>query len=563
MSLPSWTDNQINRQLDSGSNWSGLIITYAFPNISGGIDTSGGEGAGFVPLNSTQRSIATLALTLWDDLISDSISRVVTGLSDIEFGMSRTGVEYAHAYYPDVGSVWFNQDNNELASPSIGNYGFSTYIHETGHALGLDHAGSYNGTGNWLPSYFEDSTVYTIMSYFGPDHEEGINQVAWGDWTTANGTTYSPQTPMLNDVMALQTIYGADPTTRSGDTVYGFSSNINQDSLNNIYDFVLNEHPILCIYDAGGVDTLNLSGWSSVSHINLSPGALSSCNNMTNNLSIARNTLIENLITGSGNDYVQGNSADNLLNGGLGFDTAAYVNNIRDYLFSHTGESLAIIDGIANRDGTDTVLNIEHLEFSDWQGLVQQNTALGDGTILSLPGQLSEYCVSGNKDKAVIVDYQENRSGLQLLSDYQRLEFADFNIGLDTAYKEKAGMAYRLYKAAFDRVPDLGGVGYWIYRMDDGLSLEATANEFINSPEFIRLYGTNPSNSEFVTLLYEHVMHRDPDGEGFNFWVNALLPQGGWNRASVLAYFSESEENLGQTAELVANGIQYVEYTAA
>ena len=562
MSLPSWSDSQVNRQLDSGSSWSDPIITYAFPNVVGGIDTSGGEGTAFVPLNANQRAIATLSLALWDNLIFNGISRVVSGLSDVEFGMSRTGVDYAHAYYPNVGSVWFNLNNEELVSPIVGEYGFSTYIHEIGHALGLDHAGDYNGTGNWTPSYFQDSTVYTIMSYFGPDRETGQNQVAWGDWTAVNGITYSAQTPMLNDVMAIQAMYGADTTTRTGDTIYGFSSNISQNGLDAVYDFSLNAHPILCIYDASGVDTLNLSGWHTTSNINLSGGTLSSCNSMTNNLSIARNTLIENLITGSGDDILQGNIAENRLDGGLGLDTVLYAHSIHDYAFRRTGNDLVVEDSIINRDALDNLLNIERLEFSDWQGSIQEKTASEQMAVLNLAGQLSEYWVSGNIEAAVIVDYHENRGGLQLISDYQRLEFTDFNIGLDSGAGEKAGMAYRLYKAAFDRVPDLGGVGYWIHRMDNGLSLQSTANEFISSPEFAKLYGTNPSDSAFVTLLYEHVMHRAADGEGFNFWVNALAPNGGWTRPEVLAYFSESPENLDQTATLVANGIQYVEYVA-
>lgn len=162
-----------------------------------------------------------------------------------------------------------------------------------------------------------------------------------------------------------------------------------------------------------------------------------------------------------------------------------------------------------------------------------------------------------------ITDLVANRDGIDNVNEVERLEFSDGIIALDTGAGENAGTAYRLYKAAFDRTPDLGGVGYWIYRIDNGLSGTAAAQEFINSDEFRSLYGANPSDSQFVGLLYEHVMHRPAEGEGFNFWVNALSTQGGWSRASVLAYFSESAENLGQTAELVANGIQYNEFVAS
>lgn len=562
MALPNWTDQQITRQLDSGQSWSGSIFTYAFPTTVSGIDTTGGEGGGFVPLDNTQKEAATLALATWDDLISRSISRVISGLSDIEFGLTNTGIEYAHAYYPDVGSVWFNRDSPELVAPTVGDYGFSTYIHETGHALGLEHAGNYNGSGDWTPLYFEDSTVYSIMSYFGPDHSEGEGQVGWGNWTDASGTTYSPQTPMLNDVMAIQAIYGADTTTRSDDTIYGFGSNITQDGLDAIYDFAMNNNPILCIYDAGGEDTLNLSGWHTQSVIDLSPGAISSCNGMTNNLSIARNTVIENLTTGSGNDTLQGNGANNGLDGGIGFDTAIYQHRIQNYIFGYANGNLIIEDNDTSGDGTDTLTNIEQLKFDDWVGTIKQTSASINSVKLTVSGAFAGYAVTGNDDAAVLVDYQANRDNLQLLFGYERLQFSDYRVGLDSDVGENAGMAYRLYKASFDRIPDLGGVGYWINRIDGGMALESAALEFINSDEFTQLYGVKPTNSQFVTLLYEHVMHRAAEGEGFNFWVNALSPQGGWSRASVLAYFSESEENLGQTADLIANGIQFIEYTA-
>ena len=39
---------------------------------------------------------------------------------------------------------------------------FQTYVHEIGHALGLDHMGNYNGNGNWTPSSFQDLSLIHI-----------------------------------------------------------------------------------------------------------------------------------------------------------------------------------------------------------------------------------------------------------------------------------------------------------------------------------------------------------------------------------------------------------------
>lgn len=576
MTLPSWSNSQIINQLQSGNRWSGSAISFAFPANAVSLDTSGGEGRGFLALNSTQKISAKLALELWDDLIDPSVFQIYTGLSDIEFGMSNTGVDYAHAYFPIVGSVWFNYTQSELASPAIGDYGFSTYIHEIGHAFGLEHAGEYNGIGNWTPLYFQDSTVYSIMSYFGPDHQDGEGLVGWGDWKDVNGITYSPQTPMLNDVMAIQTIYGADRTTRSDNTIYGFSSNILKDGLNVIYDFSLNTNPVLCIYDAGGIDTLNLSGWNTQSTIDLNQGAISSCNGMTNNLSIARNTVIENLVTGSANDILLGNDTNNQLEGGLGndllkgrggndyligglgTDTAQYDFAIQDYNFSYVDNTLTIQDKVLNRNGYDQLASIEQLTFANWTGNVEQQYASNGSLVLSFDGLLSDYQVAGNHQAAVLVDHIAGRNDVQLLHGYERLHFDDYKVALDSGRWESAGMVYRLYRAAFDRTPDLPGLGHWIHSSDNGWSTDLIANEFVKSAEFKILYGENNTNEDFVTLLYRNAMNREPDAEGFNNWIAQLSSAGGWTRAQVLNFFSESEENTIQTAELVVNGIQYL-----
>lgn len=194
----------------------------------------------------------------------------------------------------------------------------------------------------------------------------------------------------------------------------------------------------------------------------------------------------------AGNDSFTGLAGNDTIDGGSGTDTSIYDAARSTFTFQKSGTTLFVVD---NTDalGTDTVTNVERFKFTD---------------------------------KVVAFDVDGN-----------------------------AGKAYRLYQAAFDRVPDQGGLGYWVNALDQGNSLNAAANGFVTSAEFISVYGRNASAETVVNLLYNHVLHRPGEAGGFAYWVGVL--QQGAAVAEVLAAFSESAENQAQLIGVIQNGMEY------
>ncbi len=212
---------------------------------------------------------------------------------------------------------------------AYGDYAKSTILHEIGHSLGLGHTGDYNGSATYAndAQWTNDSTQYSLMSYF-QEHNTGAQ--FYGN---------EPSTPMLMDIYAIQQIYGANMTTRTGDSVYGFNSNAGGP-----YDFTNHDSvPVVAIWDAGGIDTIDVSGYSTTQLINLNEGQFSNVYFGTGNLAIAYGVVIENAIGGSGDDTFYGNAVNNVLTGNAG----------NDYFYGSLGSDTII--GGANASGGDTV----------------------------------------------------------------------------------------------------------------------------------------------------------------------------------------------------------------
>jgi hypothetical protein len=84
----------------------------------------------------------------------------------------------------------------------------------------------------------------------------------------------------------------------------------------------------------------------------------------------------ETISAGSGNDLISGGGGDDNLNGGSGLDTAVYSGNYKEYKISSTSSSFQLV-AIQNKDGTDALINVERLKFSDKSIAIDLNGSAG------------------------------------------------------------------------------------------------------------------------------------------------------------------------------------------
>ncbi|HJV80714.1 DUF4214 domain-containing protein [Noviherbaspirillum sp.] len=573
----------------------GKTFYYCFPT-SIPSQFSAEDQNGFTPFNEQQKTFARQALAYISTVVDLHFVETTDAgaLNTIVFANNNQSSSSGYAYFPydeAIGSDLF-LDNTTPGNltPQDGQYAALTLIHELGHALGLKHTFSHLsadgsvGEGPYLPAA-EESTQWSVMSYSDRPQDYHLR--------------YSPF-----DIAALQYLYG--PSTAV--------------ATNNVY--TLQTGSTNMIWDGGGSDTIDGSAISQAITLYLEPGywgyigekssLISSAGQITVNFgsviedakggsgndSITGNAVANHLWGGNGNDSMTGAGGNDILDGGAGSDTAIYNGVRANFTVARTTTGFTAVDRVGG-EGSDSLLNVETIQFTNTSLSLNSDPSIGlsyagtasndiiDGTggddilygndgndrinsyggndivdgglgidKVILPGLSSNYTVSRTAKGLAVVD----NAGSQVndtLTSVERLIFSDAAYAFDT--DGNAGMVYRLYQAAFDRTPDLTGLGFWINSLDVGYSLMNAASGFYNSDEFKTLYGVSPSNSQILTHYYENVLHRAPDAEGFAWWLN-VLDSGLASPIRVLVDFSESVENKAQVIGVIQNGIEYIPY---
>ena len=349
--------------LVGGTKWAGHKITYSFlkdtseqPDYGTGPETfatSQMRAETAKPFSDGQKAMTFRALDLWDDLANINFQRVgdVTGAPGIlRFGRADIDAP-ADAFLPEH-AAHGGDVRIDIARPQReslpGSYDFFVFIHELGHALGLKHPHGTRGTGVVLPAN-QDSLEFSVMSYrsYAGQSTEKV--------TNAAGSY--PHTLMMNDIAAIQYLYGANFGTNSGDTTYKFDP-----GKATIFE---------TIWDGGGTDTYSAAAytvpvsldlrpgkWSVLEHSQLAvldpnPTATHLARGSVFNARLYKGderSLIENAVGGSKDDTLVGNDGDNKLQGKRGFDILDGIGG-NDTLAGHRGN-----DELFGGPGADRLL---------------------------------------------------------------------------------------------------------------------------------------------------------------------------------------------------------------
>jgi hypothetical protein len=251
-------------------------------------------------------------------------------------------------------------------------------------------------------------------------------------------------------------------------------------------------------YVASGADTFNGSDGSDL------------IASLGGNDLVRGNAGFDYLYGGVGDDQLLGGSGNDYLDGESGVDVATFLGARSAYQLQSVSGAYSVTDSTASRDGSDTIANVERVQFSD------QSVNLTVGSLAN---------------------------------------------GISAAQLDSL---IELYIAYIARVPDADGMAFWINQLKAGQTLDQIGESFYSSAvQFSSLtgYSAAMTDADFVTLVYRNVLGRsEPDAGGLAFWTSELSTghsSRGTLVASILgsAHSFKGDATYGYVADLLDNKI--------
>ena len=470
------------------------------------------------------------------------------------------------SYPQPEGDITFNIEHPVFDMSNLGSNAFHIVLHEIGHALGLKHPhdGGLAGYTTYQDAGLSnlDDGFLTLMSY---DPTSSIWEYGWAS------------TPLPLDIIAAQTIYGANTTTHAGNTTHS----------------LLDDGLLRTVYDVSGTDTLDASNIDKGITLRLAQGNSTTVDTLST-VYIAKNTVIENAIGTFFNDTIYGEKGDNTLQGwsgndlifgGLG-DDLIFGQDGNDELQGGLGDdNLQGGDGadlMAGQDGNDRLFGQNgNDQLQGGAGLDIFKGGSGNDTLYGGSGIDQAYFTSNRSNftqstVGEVTTFTDNLGfeGTDQLTSIERAYFTDYYVNLTVKSKSAVSniassdlqQLQELYVAFFNRVPDADGLEYWIGQFNSGQSINQIAESFYNSGiAFSELTGISAgmTNTSFINVVYNNVLGRSSgaDPEGLSFWTTALQ-SGAETKATLVASIITSAHQFkgdaqwGWVADLLDNKVE-------